>query len=872
MCGLAAFGCVLAPATHSRAQVSAYEWVTQGGHNNRIDSSARSCNSVEGCFDNTGSRCSNSPDAICDLQTVPKGRCTSGDPATGCIWPAGAGRCLGDTNVGCLSDAYIAAPANTATGPSAMCVGTGNATCDMTLDVFGNAFRADCACVADAFADPKFEVTLCGGAEKAVCSDGDPDRGRGGYGLALGSDASFSATGVFASLGPAVSGSATPSTSPRYPIENVRDGLDPQRGLGRVGRAGFPIDPILQVRTTDARQLSVTDPALQVFQLRGFGDSFWADWEVHTAADATVEPFSVTQALVACDPPLGWNPSEKVDATHYCSQAAHDSLTFLWQRDLTVAEQSGAPCPPSCAKDFDLTTGELDAIRAVSDSDANAGIQLALQSGEGRPAGAGDAVGVTRLSLVQTFGPDARCGLGTGRCSDGPSTCTPGLAGFCQNQGFCVACNGPVDSTNADITNGLPNALGLPPGYDTHGLGELNLSFKRIGLLASSSIDAVTPLFLIGTTGYAVAEFRDTVTGVGDLADMGPVDASFAPGIGAGGTFSNGSALPIGPTCCASGSDISWAPAQPGTALGPLARTFDAGSGADGIPGCIGDNSFGSNGASACDQRLGAGAAGPKSDGSFNTGLDDVAQTRPVGGSGVIPASGARFQATFPFGMPVFNQVSAAAIRDVPYSFGPSADVLLKADFTYCHWYLGFLYCAADENPDLDADGVIDTGDNCPTVANPSQIDTDGDGLGDACDNCIYYANPRVTPDDATYLANNPWATLTGDQRDDDHDGFGNKCDGKFPGVTGSNASTQDLAQLRASSGKSRLTDTCGTSGVRPCAVYDLDEIGTNIGTGDVARFRALAGLPQGGHSPANSGKCPTCPLLCQAGTAGSCN
>ena len=36
--------------------------------------------------------------------------------------------------------------------------------------------------------------------------------------------------------------------------------------------------------------------------------------------------------------------------------------------------------------------------------------------------------------------------------------------------------------------------------------------------------------------------------------------------------------------------------------------------------------------------------------------------------------------------------------------------------------------------PDVDRDGVRDTGDNCPTVANETQIDTDGDAAGDACD------------------------------------------------------------------------------------------------------------------------------------------
>jgi len=35
---------------------------------------------------------------------------------------------------------------------------------------------------------------------------------------------------------------------------------------------------------------------------------------------------------------------------------------------------------------------------------------------------------------------------------------------------------------------------------------------------------------------------------------------------------------------------------------------------------------------------------------------------------------------------------------------------------------------------DTDGDGIPDSRDNCPTVANPDQRDTDGDGIGDACD------------------------------------------------------------------------------------------------------------------------------------------
>lgn len=43
---------------------------------------------------------------------------------------------------------------------------------------------------------------------------------------------------------------------------------------------------------------------------------------------------------------------------------------------------------------------------------------------------------------------------------------------------------------------------------------------------------------------------------------------------------------------------------------------------------------------------------------------------------------------------------------------------------------------------DMDADGVIDDGDNCPLVPNRDQRDQDSDGVGDACDNCLLTQNP----------------------------------------------------------------------------------------------------------------------------------
>lgn len=58
---------------------------------------------------------------------------------------------------------------------------------------------------------------------------------------------------------------------------------------------------------------------------------------------------------------------------------------------------------------------------------------------------------------------------------------------------------------------------------------------------------------------------------------------------------------------------------------------------------------------------------------------------------------------------------------------------------------------------DRDGDGIPDTSDNCPDVANPDQRDEDADGVGNPCDNCPATPNPT--------------------QANADGDGVGDACD-----------------------------------------------------------------------------------------------
>jgi probable HAF family extracellular repeat protein len=65
---------------------------------------------------------------------------------------------------------------------------------------------------------------------------------------------------------------------------------------------------------------------------------------------------------------------------------------------------------------------------------------------------------------------------------------------------------------------------------------------------------------------------------------------------------------------------------------------------------------------------------------------------------------------------------------------GEIVGVATHATFTFAPF---FATMWVPQQTDQDGDGVLDSSDNCPSVANPDQQDLDGDGLGDACDSSV---------------------------------------------------------------------------------------------------------------------------------------
>jgi hypothetical protein len=85
------------------------------------------------------------------------------------------------------------------------------------------------------------------------------------------------------------------------------------------------------------------------------------------------------------------------------------------------------------------------------------------------------------------------------------------------------------------------------------------------------------------------------------------------------------------------------------------------------------------------------------------------------------------------------SEDAAPELRDATMYFQAHFDgrgASLRADDVAAARFIYGIAGAGNPLEDLDADGVADVGDNCPTIPNNAQTDGDGDGIGDLCDDC----------------------------------------------------------------------------------------------------------------------------------------
>ena len=113
-------------------------------------------------------------------------------------------------------------------------------------------------------------------------------------------------------------------------------------------------------------------------------------------------------------------------------------------------------------------------------------------------------------------------------------------------------------------------------------------------------------------------------------------------------------------------------------------------------------------------------------------------------------------------------------VADAGGSYRAVAPQKLLTSKGHTHTCLAATSNAVAVAPDQDRDGIANTSDNCPLVANADQKDTDRDGGGDACDADLDGDGVGNTTDNCPSAANP-------DQKDSDGDGNGNACDAVDP-------------------------------------------------------------------------------------------
>jgi hypothetical protein len=127
-----------------------------------------------------------------------------------------------------------------------------------------------------------------------------------------------------------------------------------------------------------------------------------------------------------------------------------------------------------------------------------------------------------------------------------------------------------------------------------------------------------------------------------------------------------------------------------------------------------------------------------------------------------------------PSGPPAVLARQVGAGKVVNFSFAPNYGLgslgITLLDPNILRLYLNSAIWITGWTPDGDGDGVPNTADNCPNLANADQADLDSDGAGDACD-------PDDDNDGIADTGDNCPRVANANQYDEDRDGTGDACE-----------------------------------------------------------------------------------------------
>jgi hypothetical protein len=277
------------------------------------------------------------------------------------------------------------------------------------------------------------------------------------------------------------------------------------------------------------------------------------------------------------------------------------------------------------------------------------------------------------------------------------------------------------------------------PGYDDHGFAALDLTGRMSGI-ADAPSTVRTPILATTSNGGQRGTFADATCGGIDDCDLGQAAASpgVVTGIGTGGSIAAGVQLPIDPEGAATAAAFSWVanvdPVQePGGS--PMLSIYAHGPGADGIPGCLGDNADLGGTNTRCDAVLGAAGVTAGSTGTddqaviynFNDGkpanTDCSGPGSPVCGVGERFAVVAQFKVPDPWrDAPILHTSNAIPIKDLDLLGGAdNLDVMTTGSGTLCPIVAGVRDCTfgsfcSTQGGDADGDGFCAMFDNCDVV------------------------------------------------------------------------------------------------------------------------------------------------------------